>query len=121
MEELSDVAPTPRRDTSTAASRGPAGKNFLNFSTLNVRGLSTEVKQNTLVKDLVDYKIDICCIQEAKIKEGVDKNIDIYRLIVLPSENTHYGNGFIVRNNLNIHRYWKISERISVLPSQTFQ
>ena len=39
------------------------------------------------------------------------------RLICLPSDSVHYGNGFFVSLKLvnHIHKYWKVSDRISVL------
>ena len=47
----------------------------------------------------------------------MDTNVNNCRLICLPTENKHYGNGFIVSNEWSerIHRYWKISDRISVI------
>ena len=89
----------------------------LNIAMFNVQGLTAKQKQKALVRDMKDYKIDICCIQETKIKDGIDKNIKNYRLIALPTESKHYGNGFIISKKLvrNIHRYWKVSDRIAVL------
>ena len=93
----------------------------LNIATFNVRGLTAKQKQKALVKDMKNYKIDICCTQETKIKDGIDKNIKNYRLISLPTESKHYGNGFIISKKLvnNIHRYWKVSDRIAVLQLYT--
>ena len=70
---------------------------------------------------MIKYKVDICCTQELKIKEGIDINISKYRLIALPTESRHYGNGFIVSKKLvnNIHRYWRVSDRIAVIQFHT--
>ena len=44
-----------------------------------------------------------------------------FNWILLPSECEHYGNGFMVRKemNQNIYRYWKVSDRICVLQFTT--
>ena len=93
----------------------------LNIATFNLQGLTAKQKQKALVRDMKDSKIDICCTQETKIKDGIDKNIKNYRLIALPTESKHYGNGFIISKKLvrNIHRYWKVSDRIVVLQLYT--
>ena len=47
-------------------------KTYLNIATFNVLGISKVVKQEQLSRDLKKYKVDICAIQESKIKEGTD-------------------------------------------------
>ena len=49
--------------------------------------------------------------------KGIDINIKNNRLICFPSEKSHYGNGFLIKSiwKENIHKFWKISERICVL------
>ena len=66
---------------------------------------------------MIKYKLDICCLQETKITNGVDTNINDHRLICIPTDCKHYGNGFIVSPKWkhNIHKYWKVSDRISVI------
>ena len=59
---------------------------FFNISTFNVRGLKKEVKQNQLDDDMIRYGIDILCIQETKIKEGIDINLKNSRLITFPTK-----------------------------------
>ena len=91
----------------------------LTIGTFNVRGLAKVEKQELLTQDIDNYKIDVCCLQETKIKDG--RHITIgekqHKLVALPSDNRYYGNGFAISNNWknNIHRHWKVSDRISVL------
>ena len=91
-----------------------------NFSlgTFNVRGLCDELEKENLADDLERHKIDVCCIQETKIKDGVDITTRKgHRLICLQTKQNSYGNGFMVAKRLvpSINKYWKISDRISVL------
>ena len=92
-------------------------KQNLNVGTFNVRGLSQEVKQHELKRDMVKYGVDICALQETKIKNGTDKIIEGYRLLSLETNQKAYGNGFMIspKYSEHIHRYWKVSDRISVL------
>ena len=94
---------------------------LLKLGTFNVRCLTKEFKRHQLNLDLKKYEIDICGLQETKISEKVDKNVGNYRMILLPSESEHYGNGFMIRKemNQNIYRYWKVSDRICVLQITT--
>ena len=87
----------------------------LSVATFNVRGLRSESKQCELVADLNRYGVDICCLQETKISEDLDTNIENYRLINFQSNQKQYGNGFAVSNKLKIHRFWKVDDRISVI------
>ena len=101
----------------------PSQRKELTIGTFNVRGLAKEEKQKLLAQDIDNYKIDVCCLQETKIKNGRDITIGEkqHKLIALPSDNRHYRNGFAVSNNWknNIHRHWKVSDRISVLQLNT--
>ena len=83
------------------------------IGTFNARGLSDENKQELTIQDAVKYKLDVCCLQETKIKEGVDQDICKSSY----AENQHYGLGFIVSEKWkkNILKYWKVSERIAVI------
>ena len=84
-------------------------KNFT-VGTFNVRGLTKTTKQQQLARDVTNYKLDVCCLQETKIKNGIDVNVlgidKHHKLISLPSESQHYGNGFIIdekwQNNIHI-------------------
>lgn len=91
-------------------------QNRLSIAKFNVRGLTKQNIQLQLTRDAERYGTDIICLQETKIKKGLDKNIcDEYRLISLPTNQRHYGNGFLVSKRVQIHRYWKVSDRIPVL------
>ena len=47
----------------------------LTIGTFNVRGLVKEEKQELLAQDIDNYKIDVCSLQETKIKDGRDITI----------------------------------------------
>ena len=61
--------------------------------------------------------MDICC---TKVKEAKDIDVNNHRIILMASECQHYGNGFIVSPKWknNIYRYWRVSDRISILQLQ---
>eukprot|EP00794_Sanderia_malayensis_P021165 gene21165-23243_t len=96
-------------------------RSIFNLATFNVRGLHQEFKRENLTVDLEKYKIDVCCLQEMKLHEGLDTNVKNNRLRCLPSESVHYGNRFFVSSKFvnHIHKYWKVSDRISVLQIRT--
>ena len=88
----------------------------LSIASFNVCGLVQESKQEQLAVAAKRYGVDIICLQETKIKDGIDRNVDQnYRLISLPTDQRAYGNGFLVSSRIKIHRYWRISDRISIL------
>ena len=41
----------------------------LNIGTFNLRGFSKDLKKQQLSGDLARLKVDMCCIQETKIKK----------------------------------------------------
>ena len=88
-----------------------------NIGTFNVRGLTSDIKKESLNQDIEKLNVDVCCLQETKIKKGIDINVKNNRLICFPSEKSHYGNGFLIKSiwKENIHKFWKLSERICVL------
>ena len=90
---------------------------IFSIGTFNVRGLTVDQKKQNLAIDVKNYKLDLCCIQETKIKVGSDINIGECRLITFSADVQHYGTGFIVAKKWanNISKYWKVSERISVI------
>ena len=57
-------------------------RNCFTIGTFNVRGLNCDVKNHQLVQDLVDYKLDILCVQESKIQDGCDVNILGHSLVI---------------------------------------
>ena len=93
----------------------------ISVGTFNVRGICEEQKQRNLATDLENYNIDILCIQESKISNGTDRDINKHRLITFKTDNRHYGNGFLISSQWkeNIHRLWKVSDRIAVLQLTT--
>ena len=87
-----------------------------NIASFNVRGLVKPEKRLALMQDLASYQIDICCLQETKVSEHSDENINDFRLILLPSKSRHYGLGFAM-NKLWADRlltYESISDRIAI-------
>ena len=92
---------------------------FVKLASFNVRGLGVQscLKQKNLISDMKKYKIDICSLQETKTQQNIDKELDKYRIITTESSNKYYGCGFIVSPEYkdSIHKYWKVSERISCL------
>ena len=91
--------------------------NIFSLGTFNVRGLNDNQKKEDLMIDMKNYKLDVCCLQETKIQEGNDINIKDCRLITFSAKIQYYGTGFVVSNKWNNHlsKYWKVSERISVI------
>ena len=65
--------------------------------------------------DMVKYGIDVCCLQETKVKLGIDKQVNKHRLISLKTEKQHYGNGFMISPKWinNIHKYYKVTDSSS--------
>ena len=63
------------------------------IGSFNVRGISTNIAKENLINDLERYKLDLCCLQETKIRNGCDVNIEKHRLICFPSKCKDYGMG----------------------------
>ena len=92
------------------------------LGTFNVRGLTKDVKQGQLSNDMSKYKLDVLCIQETKMKDLINIDIDGgNRLICLESKSGHYGNGFMVAKKWknNIYKFWRVNDRIAVLQLKT--
>ncbi|XP_029654556.1 craniofacial development protein 2-like [Octopus sinensis] len=83
----------------------------------NVRGLSDLSKRKILCRDLNAYGATIGCFQETKVKGGLDEIHNEYRIILLPSESRHYGQGFGIHKTFwnSIHKYYRVNDRICVL------
>ena len=97
-------------------------KEQFSIGTFNVRGLTSQSKQDALSQDVNNYEIDICCLQETKIIDSNDYDTtNGNRLITIPSTSKHYGNGFIIAKRWKeyVHRYWKVSDRICVIQLKT--
>ena len=78
---------------------------YLSVATFSVRGLSDKVKQFNLSKELRSYKVDVCCIQETKIKQGCNETSNDYCLICLKTNQKDYGNGYLLHGSLASYIY----------------
>jgi len=89
--------------------------NDFSIATFNVRGLSSEEKRAALCRDLKNYRIQICVLQETKTTESVDKTENGYRIILLPPACRHYGLGFAVAKELatSVEKVWSLSDRVA--------
>ena len=83
----------------------------------NVRGLTEDTKEEQLVRDVNQYGIDVCALQETKIENAGVHRVNGRMIITFDSKNKHYGNGFVVPKKWqeSIHKYWRESDRICVL------
>ena len=86
-------------------------------ATFNVRGLNDNKKKEDLSIDIDRYKVDVACLQECKIKDGIDEEINGKRLYVFPTVESSYGLGFIINEKWidNVYRVWKVNERIAAI------
>ena len=92
-------SPGNRQACGSILSSGAKGEGLFRIGTFNVRGLTSNFKKNQLISDLNKYRVGLCCLQETKISEGYDGNIDNYRLLCLSSSCRHYGLGFVVESS----------------------
>ena len=94
-------------------------RNFC-VGSLTVRGLTEHHKKEELVRDTNRYNVDICCLQENKIKDASSYGVNGSTIITFHSDNKHYVNGFVKAKKWKnlIHKYWKVSDRICVLQLQ---
>ena len=103
--------------TSSSEQRGRKGmKRTFKLGTFNVRGLTQGFKQEQLSRDMFKYKLDVLCIQETKMKELLNIDIDGNRLLIMNSNSIHHGTGFMVSKKWkdNIHKFWRVNDRIAV-------
>ena len=63
------------------------------------------------------YHVSVACLQETKCSAGLDDTIGNYRIVLNPADTRHYGQGFAIHTKLinRIHKFWKVSDRVSVL------
>ena len=87
----------------------------LSSHTLNVRGLSSGMKQGPLSEYLGPLHVDIC-LQDMKSPGGFDARSGHYRLHGLQSLSRHYGLAFAVATHSEerIVRCWSLCHRIAV-------
>ena len=96
--------------------------NMVNFASLNVRGIQSDLEKKNLARDLKNYEIDIAAIQETHLKEenghttiiGNKKNYDLF--YVSNGNNAYHGVGIAVSSNLRC-RFQRISDRICKITS----
>ncbi|XP_033114132.1 dual oxidase 1-like, partial [Anneissia japonica] len=48
---------------------------IFNISTFNVRGLNNEIKRNQLAQDIINYNVDVACLQETKTEKPINEDI----------------------------------------------
>ena len=86
---------------------------ILNITIFNVRGLRDNVKKENLVTDMKRYFVDIACLQETKIKNGLNSE----NITCSPTKEDAYGLGFIVNEKWknNTHKQWKENDTIVIL------
>ena len=82
----------------------------------NVRGLTNTEKQEQLARDIDVLNLDVCCLQETKITDGLHADIEVkkHKVMSLQSASPHYGNGFVIRQKRK-----KLSDRVSVFQLNT--
>ena len=87
------------------------------MASFNVRGLTEDTKKGQLVRDVHHYGVYICALHETKIKNAGVHRVNGSMIITSDSKNKHYGNVFVVPRmwQESIHKYWRESDRISVL------
>ena len=87
------------------------------MGSFNVRGITEDTKKEQLVRDIAQYGVDVCALQETKISEAGVHNINENIIITFDSTNKHYGNGFVVSKKWQkyVYKYWRESDRICVL------
>ena len=93
------------------------------ISTFNLRGMIKEIKQNQLDDDMERYEIYIMCIQETKMKEGMNINLKNSILITFPTNcrPISTGIGFLINKRWkdSVYRVWQEGERICVMQLKT--
>ena len=90
----------------------------LNLGSFNIRGLTKEYKQEKLSNDITKHKLDICCLQEIKLINGRDININDHILICACQQAAStMGMNLLFHQNGNITftGTWKVSDRIPVI------
>ena len=80
-----------------------------------MRGLTEDTKKEQLVRDVNQYGIYVCALQETKIENAGVHRVNGSMIITFDSKSKHYG--FVVPKKWqeSIHKYWRESDRICVL------
>ena len=92
-------------------------KRRFSVGSFNVTGLTEDTKKEQLVRDVHQYGVDVCALQEAKIENAGVHRVNGSMIITFHSKNKHCGNTFVVPKKWqeSIHKYWRESDRICVL------
>ena len=90
---------------------------YFSVGSFNVKGLTEDAKKEQLVRDVHQYGVNVCAVQEIKIKNAGVQRVNGSMIITFDSRNNHYGNAFVVSKKWqeSIHKYWRESDRIWVL------
>ena len=107
----------------TSAAKSVFITHLISFATFNVRGLGTQEyqgynvsKREQLATDCLRYNIDICAIQESKVREpSFNRLYSGHRLILFEQlDGRHGGLGFVVSPRIaNFVKSWKyLSDRV---------
>ena len=82
----------------------------LKVASFNVRGLSAAYKKEALARDLRQHHIDVCCLQETKVREELDQRVGDFRLITFTPDQPQRGMGFMVGPRLQpyLERAWQV-------------
>ena len=94
---------------------------IVRIATHSVCGLSTRTKQTRALDDMDKYSLDICCLQEVKVRQLTDREDGKHRTILIPGRDKqlghHYGMGFIIgigiSHRLKIKSYVYVTDRIA--------
>jgi len=84
----------------------------LNIRTLNCRSIASELKKQSIDIDMLDYNLDVCCLQETKIKQGSIVSFENCKLLLMDFTNVHYEIGFAIANKVKVEKSVYISDRI---------
>jgi exonuclease III len=92
-------------------------KSKFRIASWNIQGLGA--KKESLLLDFEHYKMDICCLQETKSQEIIEK-ASTGLFLTLPTSSPHYGLGFIIARKWidNILHVESLSDRLAVIHLQ---
>ena len=65
------------------------------MGSFNVRGLTKDIMKEQLVRDVNQYDVDVCALQETKIENPRVHRVNGSVIITSDSKRKLYGNGFI--------------------------
>ena len=70
-----------------------------------------------MIRDVTRNRIDVCAIQETKFQQLSNIFLDNHRVIFFKTKSPYNRNGFVISPRLenNIHKYWYMSDRVSIL------